>query len=129
MKTGDFAGRLLLIDFWAPGCAPCLRSLPALADLHTRLNPEGLEVIAVAVEGDEARVRGFLENDRGVPFPVALDPDGGLMERVALSDVPSWIVLDAFGRLVHRSEGADPRRVEWVVRRGLEQLRMRTKVR
>jgi peroxiredoxin len=118
VRTRDYAQRLLLVDFWASWCAPCTQSIPELADLYVRLEPEGLEVLAVSLDAERADAERFLEAHE-VPFDVAFDPEGTLLRRLGLDEIPSFVILDGYGRVVHRQVGASRAHAEWAIRKGL----------
>jgi len=123
IRLKEHRGRVVLVEFWAPWCRPCADELPRLSDLYTRLHAEGLEVMAVAARSSRDEVEAFLE-DRTLPFPTPLDFDADVMRRLGLREIPSWVLIDAYGRVVHVHE-AGPEdafwQLEWVVRRGLGQ--------
>lgn len=123
VRLRDHRGQVVLVAFWAPWCRPCAEELPRLSDLYTRLQAEGLEVLAVAAQSSAEEVDAFLDG-QALPFPSLFDPDARLMQRLGLFDIPSWVLVDAYGRVVH-VHAATPDdafwRLEWVVRRGLGQ--------
>jgi len=122
-RLEELRGQVVLIDFWAPWCTPCAQKLPRLADLFTRLHADGLEVVAVASRSSAPEVEAFLE-DRALPFPTLLDPEAELMRRLGLHEIPSWVLVDAYGRVIHVHAGSEDDafwQLEWVVRRGLGQ--------
>jgi len=50
VKLSDYRGKAVLINFWATWCAPCKLEMPWLVDLHKQYNPQGLEVIGIAMD-------------------------------------------------------------------------------
>lgn len=99
-------GKVLLVNFWATSCVPCVKEMPRLAELHLRRHREGLETIAVAMRYDPPNhVLRFAERER-LPFPVALDPVGEVAR--LFGDVqltPTTFVIDRSGRIVRRIVG------------------------
>jgi peroxiredoxin len=69
-SIGDFGGRVVLLNFWATWCPPCLEEVPALNDLHRQLDGRGLTVVGVALEGAEP-VRAFAQ-EYDVGYPVLI---------------------------------------------------------
>ena len=58
VSADDFDGRVLLVNFWATWCTPCLKEMPMLDGLHERLGPAGLDIVGIALD-DVQRAREF----------------------------------------------------------------------
>ncbi len=101
----DFAGRVVLLNFWATYCAPCLAEMPALGRLATRLGPRGFVLVGVNHGEMPARVRRFLQQ---VPFGGAtlLDRSMTQLARWGADALPTSVVLDRDGhaRWLHVGE-------------------------
>lgn len=106
LAMSDLRGRVLLVNFWATDCAVCLKEMPRLVQTYTRYQPQGLELIAVAMRHDPPNyVLDYVEKNP-LPFKVALDPRGELAK--AFDDViltPTTIVIDRKGNIVARILG------------------------
>ncbi len=87
-----------LVDFWASWCTPCRLSFPWMNDLHDRLVPRGLRIVAVNVDTQRADAERFLAR-YPARFEVLYDPAGHLPARLALRGMPSSFLLDAAGRV------------------------------
>ncbi len=74
-RLSDLRGSVVLVNFWASWCQPCVREIPNLQRLHASYAGEPFEILAVDVEEDENRVRHFVMQ-HGMTFPVLLDEDG-----------------------------------------------------
>lgn len=98
-------GQVVVLNFWATWCAPCVAEMPSLERLHRALGPEGLAVVTVSVDEDEAQLRAFVER-HSLTLPVLIDP-GGRAAAGAFHAVryPQTFVLDRSGRLVRRYAG------------------------
>jgi cytochrome c biogenesis protein CcmG/thiol:disulfide interchange protein DsbE len=96
IDLANLMGKPVWINFMATWCPPCRDELPKMVDFATRYADDGLVVIAVDVNEDEATVSPFV-SDVGVTFPVGLDPDGKAQTawRAAVLPVHYWI--DATG--------------------------------
>ncbi len=68
VTPADFAGKTLLINFWATWCAPCLREMPMLMELQTQYGEAGLQVIGIALD-DVQSVRDFVER-LAISYPI-----------------------------------------------------------
>ena len=103
----DFGKNVVLIDFWATYCQPCLVALPHLDALYQKYKGRGFVVLAVAI--DEAalgsRVRVEASKLR-LSFPVLLDPETEVVARYnPKSSAPYSVLVGRDGRIVSRREG------------------------
>jgi len=99
-------GPLLLVDFWATWCKPCVQAMPELARLQERHDGE-LRVIGVSIdEKGEEHVRKFLE-ERPAGYAVAIDsPTTPAWHAFAVAAIPAMFLVDGDGRIVGEWRGA-----------------------
>ena len=99
----DFAGKVLILNFWATWCAPCVAELPSLVRLHAATSDLGVNMACVSREPREV-VAGFLEKRR-LSVPVYLlghDPPECFQSR----GIPATFILDKRGMIALRHIGA-----------------------
>lgn len=112
-------GKVLVVNFWATWCAPCVRELPSLDKLADMLDPEKVVVLALSTDrGGATKAKPFLD-DLGVKNLAAdLDPKSSLARALGLRGLPTTFVIDAKGQLVAKLEGYaewdDGPIVEWL---------------
>ena len=112
-------GKVVVLNFWATWCPPCVAEVPSLERLHRALSPEGLSVLTVSTDEDEAELRRFV-SARALTLPVLKDPGG----RVAAGEYrttgyPETFVLDREGRILRHVVGP----AEWDSPETLAELR------
>jgi thiol-disulfide isomerase/thioredoxin len=101
-----FEGKVVLLNFWATWCAPCVREMPTLDRLQDKLGPQGLAVVAVSQDrGGLAVVAPFVKQLGLRHLEIYLDPRGALSREFGLGGLPTTLLIDAEGRLVGGLEG------------------------
>jgi peroxiredoxin len=93
----DLRGKVVLLDFWATWCTPCVKHLPEVQALHEKFKERGFVVLGVAAENSE-RVAEFLK-DHHITFPVVQDT-GKTAERFGIEAWPSYLLVDQTGKVV-----------------------------
>jgi len=101
VSLSDFRGKVVLLSFWATWCAPCKRELPILQEILG----ERKDVVVLTVDDENpATIRSFLhENHYG--FPALIDQDRTLFKKFAVHFIPTVLVIDQEGVIVHEIVG------------------------
>lgn len=110
--------KVVLVNFWATWCPPCVEEIPSLQRLYDQLRPEGLEILAVDVGETRQALSGFLK-DKPVDFPIAMDEDGAALKRWRVYAFPTTLVLDRDHRIRYAVFGA----FDWSSQEVIETLR------
>lgn len=117
VASASFAGKPVVVDFWASWCAPCRAALPALDQMARRLRARGITVVAVNIDRDRAAADSWLAerlSDRIVTL--ARDPEGAFLARCGASGMPTVYVVDRDGVVRFAASGYAPERVADVER-------------
>ena len=102
----DHKDKVIILNFWATWCAPCLEEMPAFEKLYRRYRSQDLTVLAVSIDkGDFSKVRGFVDSNN-LTFPVLMDSDGVAEKLYPSFTIPFTYVIDKEGRVVARVDGA-----------------------
>ena len=88
-------GKIVLLNFWATWCGPCVREMPAFERLAEEYKDE-VVVIAVNCMEDENTVSDFIK-DNGYTFPVAFDVKGEICQKYPSDGIPYTLVIDKEG--------------------------------
>ena len=102
----DYKDKVIIVNFWATWCAPCLEEMPAFEKLYRRYRSQGLTVLAVSLDkGDSSKVKKFVDTN-SLTFPVLLDLDGIAEKLYPSFTIPFTYVIDKKGRVAARVDGA-----------------------
>lgn len=100
-RTYDLAryrGRVVLVNFWASWCPPCVREMPSMQRLEEKLRGKPFAILAVNTAESPEDVRTFLTRHR-IDLPVMIDADGSIIKRWKVFVFPTSFVIDAEGRI------------------------------
>ena len=100
-----YRGKVVVLNFWATWCPPCVEEIPSLERLRKLRHDRGLEVLSVDVGEEPEKVRAFLE-DKPVGYPVALDPQARAFKAWNTYAFPTTFVLDRSHRIRYAVFGA-----------------------
>lgn len=105
-STSELRGKVVLVNFWATYCGPCIKEMPKLVDAHRKFSARGYETIAVAVRRDDPdRVAQFTAK-HALPFKVALDSSGELGREFGnVRITPMGFLIDKNGKVLRRYVG------------------------
>jgi cytochrome c biogenesis protein CcmG/thiol:disulfide interchange protein DsbE len=99
-----YRGKVVVLDFWASWCVPCRRSFPWLNEMHDKYGQEGLVILGVNMDADQADAELFLK-EYPVDFSIVRDPEGELAKQYEVIAMPSSYVIDRDGKIVARHLG------------------------
>jgi thiol-disulfide isomerase/thioredoxin/outer membrane lipoprotein-sorting protein len=91
-------GSVVVLDFWATWCGPCVMSLPHLDQLYKEQSPNGLKVYALDQQEDQAKVAEFVKS-KGWSLPVLLDSDGAVAAKYKVTGIPQTVVVGKDGKI------------------------------
>jgi thiol-disulfide isomerase/thioredoxin len=119
ISLSGYRGKVVLLNFWATWCAPCVIEIPAFARWQSRYGGQGLQVIGISMDDDAPPVRAMYRRLK-VNYPVAMGDEkigelyGGVL------GLPVTYLIDREGRIVSRYQGeAD---LKWLEREVLKLL-------
>ena len=104
-RMADHRGQVVLVNYWASWCGPCVEETPGLVRVAKELGPRGLAVVGIAMdEGGTQKVREFVDEFE-VAYPVTLPPPLSQMT-YGMMGLPTTVLLDRRGRVAKTYVGA-----------------------
>lgn len=109
VSSADYAGEVLVVNFWYAACAPCRAEAPDLKEISDDFAGEGASFLGVNVRDQAASAVAFNES-YSITYPSVMDVDGGSMQlafsgSIPPNAVPTTLVLDSSGRVAARILG------------------------
>ncbi len=106
IRLSDHQGKVMLLNFWATWCPPCRAEMPSMEKLYQAYRDRGLVILAISSDvGGKLVVEPYVQ-ERGLTFPVLLDPEGEVFAQYGVRGLPTSYLLDRRGRVFSADVGA-----------------------
>jgi peroxiredoxin len=122
VKLAELQGKVVVLNFWATWCPPCLEEMPSLERLHVALASKGVAIVAVSVDERFSDIGEFVEKYR-VSFTVLHDEGKKVSRKYQTFKYPETYILDRAGRLKSKVIGPRDWSAPTVIRDMVELLK------
>ncbi len=120
LSLGDFAGQVVLVNFWATWCAPCVREMPSLDRLQAALGGDDFKVVTLSLDrGGADQVEPFFDQHGIEHLDAYFDPMGAAPRAFEAMGLPTTVLVDGEGRWVGSLAGD----TEWDSREAQDLIR------
>ncbi len=105
-KLSDYAGKVLLVNFWATWCAPCVKEMPSLNRLQAEMGKDKFLILPLSLDGPtRSKVAPFYTDNKLANLDIYFDQGRKAMQALDVSVLPTTILIDKIGREIGRLEG------------------------
>jgi thiol-disulfide isomerase/thioredoxin len=106
-RLAERRGQIVLLDFWATWCGPCIQAMPQVERVAQEFRDRGVELVAVNLQEPPDRITAMLQRHNLHPT-VALDRDGKVAEQYGASAIPQTVIIDRGGIVARLFVGGGP---------------------
>ncbi len=105
ISRSDFGSKILVLNFWASWCPPCIQEMPSLDEFTRRFADKGVTVLAISVDANEQKYRDLL--NRAKPsFLTARDPAADIAASYGTFMFPETYIIDQNGKVLYKEAAA-----------------------
>ena len=108
ITRSDFGGKLLVLNFWATWCPPCVEELPSLHQFAREMSNSGVVVLGVSIDKNEQNYKRFLQRNH-VAFETARDPNADIAADYGTFKWPETYIIGSNGKVLEKYIGP----MEW----------------
>lgn len=105
LSLAAMKGKVVLIDFWATWCGPCVAELPHVLKAYEKHHAQGFEIIGISLDQDKAQLLSFLTREK-MTWPQHVDakePSSSLAAKYGVETIPSTFLLDREGKIIEKN--------------------------
>ena len=107
-RLSDYQGKVVLVNFWASWCPPCIQEIPSMQRLAKSLRNRPFEIVAINVSEQKQRVK-YQSKRINMTFTVLLDTEGKTFQHWQAKILPTSFIVDRKGRIRYLAQGP----LEW----------------
>ncbi len=95
-------GKVVLVDFWATWCGPCVAELPHVLEAYTKMHDKGFEIVGISLDEDKGKLESFVK-EKEIAWPQYFDGQGwknAVSQKYGINSIPAMWLVDKKGNLV-----------------------------
>jgi thiol-disulfide isomerase/thioredoxin len=104
LSIGKYKGKVVLVDFWATWCGPCITELPHVLETYEKHHAKGFDIVGISLDSDRDKLTGFIK-EKGMNWSQYFDGQGWqtkLAQVYGINSIPATYLLDGEGKIIAR---------------------------
>jgi len=105
LSVGNYKGKIVLVDFWATWCGPCVGELPNVLKTYEKYHDKGFEIVGISLDSDKAKLTSFMEKQK-MTWRQYFDGKGWgnkLAGKYGVGSIPATYLLDGEGKIIAKN--------------------------
>ena len=109
LSVASYKGKVVMIDFWATWCGPCIQELPNLMKAYEKYHGKGFEIIGISLDNEKEKLTTFIK-EKNMTWPQYFDGKGwqsDLAAKYGVNSIPATYLLDKEGKIIAKGLRGD----------------------
>lgn len=105
LSPAAYKGKVLLIDFWATWCGPCVAEMPNVKNVYAKYHPQGFEIVGISLDQSRDRLNQYIKSNQ-IAWPQYFDGkwwNNDVAVRYGIKSIPTTILVDKSGKIRYKS--------------------------
>lgn len=102
MSVGNFKGKIVLVDFWATWCGPCVGELPNVLKAYEKFHGKGFEIVGISLDSDKGKLTSFIK-EKNMPWQQFFDGGGWknkVSQHYSVNSIPATYLVGKDGKII-----------------------------
>lgn len=111
LSLSDSKGKVVLLDFWATWCPPCVAEIPHFKELYAQYKDKGFEIIGVSLDQEGVKVVGPFAKKNAIQYPIVIGNDQVTRSYGGIRGIPTTFLIDRKGKIAQKYVGYHDKKV------------------